>query len=119
MFKGWPDESLRLFLEHGTFDRPDGQVELKCPPEIEAEFYLAPIDMDIMEATSHFKCPIMLAWGQSSELFHPDLPLAAEFIKKTGCRTAQVRGGHFSIMQYPRDVAQAVLDFGKSLSLDR
>jgi hypothetical protein len=43
--------------------------------------------------------------------------LVAEFIKKTGCRTAQVREGHFMTMQYPAEVAQMVLDFGKSLSL--
>lgn len=115
MFKGWPDDNLHLFLEHATFDRPDGQVELKCPPEIEAKFYLALIERDPIEAAAHFKCPITLAWGLHSEHFRPDLPLVAEFITTTGCRTAQVPGNHFMTMQYPAEVARLVLDVGKRL----
>ena len=116
MFRAWRDENLRLFLEHATFDRADGQVELKCPPELEAKFYLAPIETDPIEAASHFTCPILLSWGLSSEHFRPDLPLVAAFIHKTGCRTAQVRGSHFMTMQYPAEVARMIRDFGNSLA---
>ena len=115
MFKGWPDENLHLFLEHATVVRADGMVELKCPPEIEAKFYLAPIERHPIEAASHFKCPITLAWGLQSEHFRTDLPLVAEFIKTTGCRTVQIAGNHFMTMQYPAEVAHLVLDIGKSL----
>jgi len=34
-FAGWREDVLRLFSEHGTFQREDGQIELKCPGEIE------------------------------------------------------------------------------------
>jgi hypothetical protein len=84
--------------------------------DLEAKFYLAPIEIDPIEAASHFTCPITLAWGLSSEHSRPDLPLVAAFINQTGCRTAQVRGSHFMSMQYPAEVAQVVLDFGKSLA---
>jgi pimeloyl-ACP methyl ester carboxylesterase len=119
MFAGWPDENLQLYLQHALADRADGQVELKCPPEIEARFYTAPVEMDVMEATGYFKCPVMLVWGQSAERFNPSLPLVAQFIAKTRCQTAQAPGGHFMILQHPREVAQLILEFGRSLGLIR
>ncbi|MDP3063864.1 MAG: alpha/beta hydrolase [Chloroflexota bacterium] len=117
MFKGWPDENLRLYLQHALADRTDGQVELKCPPEIEARFYTAPVETDVREAAGHFRCPIMLVWGQSAERFNPTLPLVAEFISMTNCQTAQLPGGHFMIMQHPKAVAQLILEFGRSIGL--
>ena len=117
MFKSWTDENLRIFLEHALADRPDGKVELKCPPELEARFYTAPIETDMLEASSHFKCPVMLVWGKNAERFSPMMPLVASFIEKTKCRTAQVPGGHFSIMQHPQEVAQVIVEFGKSIGL--
>ncbi|HEX2171260.1 MAG TPA: alpha/beta hydrolase, partial [Dehalococcoidia bacterium] len=38
-FASWHEDILRDYLEAGTRTREDGQVELKCPPAIEAQFY--------------------------------------------------------------------------------
>ena len=119
MFKGWPDESLRIFLQHALADRPDGKVELKCPPEVEARFYVAPIDTDVLGASSCFKCPLMLVWGKAADRFSLAIPMVASFTETTKCRTAQVPGGHFSIMQYPQEVAEVILEFGRCIGLAR
>jgi pimeloyl-ACP methyl ester carboxylesterase len=38
-FTTWRRDMLREYCEYGTRPAPDGGVELKCPPEIEAEYY--------------------------------------------------------------------------------
>ena len=38
-FNTWRRDMLRDYCEYGTRPAPQGGVELKCPPEIEAEFY--------------------------------------------------------------------------------
>src|SRR5437763_7647826 len=38
-FETWEEEFVRLYVDHGVADRPDGQVELRCPGEIEAQVY--------------------------------------------------------------------------------
>lgn len=35
-FAGWTPRARELYAEWGLADRPDGQVELKCPPQVEA-----------------------------------------------------------------------------------
>ncbi len=117
MFKGWPDENLRIFLQHALADRPDGKVELKCPPDIEGRFYVAPVDVDVVQSMTCITCPTKLVWGTESERFTTALPMVAAFIDKTHCETGQVPGGHFSVVQHPREVAESVLAFGRSIGL--
>jgi pimeloyl-ACP methyl ester carboxylesterase len=43
LFADWQPRALDLYVEHGFRERPDGQVELRCAPEVEgALFALAP-----------------------------------------------------------------------------
>ena len=38
-FADWDPRALELYLAHGFRDRPDGQIELKCPGAVEAAVY--------------------------------------------------------------------------------
>jgi len=62
-FADWDPRALELYLAHGFRDRPDGQIELKCPGAVEAAVY---------ESGRRFD-----AWRDASELTRPALMLHA------------------------------------------
>lgn len=43
-FRFVTDESLWAYVNHGTLERPDGSVELRCTPDAEAAFFEAQAD---------------------------------------------------------------------------
>ena len=46
MFRDWDPRALRLYVDEGMRDRPDGQVELKCRGEVEASVLIDAINYD-------------------------------------------------------------------------
>lgn len=62
-FADWDPRALEAYLAHGFRDRGDGQIELKCPGEIEAAVY---------ESGRRFD-----AWRDASQLTRPALMLHA------------------------------------------
>jgi pimeloyl-ACP methyl ester carboxylesterase len=67
-FDTWREDVLRLYIEEGTRQRDDGQVELKCPPHLEAKYYEAVRDADFIPLLARAQVPLLLVWGQKSEL---------------------------------------------------
>jgi pimeloyl-ACP methyl ester carboxylesterase len=62
-FADWDPRALELYLAHGFRDRPDGQIELKCPGAVEAAVY---------ESGRRFD-----AWADAARLTRPTLLLHA------------------------------------------
>jgi len=67
-FDTWREDVLRIYIEEGTRARPDGQVELKCPPHLEAKYYEAVREADFMPLLAKVQIPLLLVWGQHNEL---------------------------------------------------
>ncbi len=68
MFERWREDILRTYVDEGAADRDDGQVELKCPPEVEAQFFEAIIDVDAWPHLAEFTMPTLVLWGAESHL---------------------------------------------------
>ena len=66
---GWRDEFLRAYVTYGTQPRDDGLVELKCPPEIEAQVYAAARAHDGWERLADLACPTLLLTGDDSPMW--------------------------------------------------
>jgi len=114
-FAGWREDVLRLFAEHGTFDREDGKIELKCPGEIEAELYRNSLSPDTWDLMPRVHCPALVIRGEKTE---PMLALVAEGVARRipGARLATVAGGsHFVPMERPAEIAAAALAFLKEV----
>jgi len=62
-FSDWDPRALELYLAHGFRDRPDGQIELKCPGAVEAAVYESARRLD--------------AWRDAAALTRPALLLHA------------------------------------------
>ncbi|HYR97062.1 MAG TPA: alpha/beta hydrolase [Candidatus Binatus sp.] len=109
-FETWQEEFVRLYVEHGVADRPDGQVELRCPGEIEAQIYAEAPMTDGFALLEHLTVPTRVVRGQHS----PGLGEreAAEAMRRLPAATLRTvpRAGHFAPMERPEEVATAIAD---------
>jgi pimeloyl-ACP methyl ester carboxylesterase len=110
-FAGWREDVLRLFAEDGTFRREDGNIELKCPGEIEAELYRNSLSPDTWDLLPRLRCPALVIRGGNTE---PLLAFVAEGVARRipGARLATIAGGsHFVPMEMPEAIAAKALAF--------
>lgn len=89
-------EFLDAYVRWGFVDRPDGQVELACPPEAEAQMFEISADEEGAKAAwhhlAHLSCDAVVLAGKSSNL--PTAWFEAQG-KKAGAPVVVVDGGHF------------------------
>ena len=111
MFEHWRKDVLRTYLEEGVADRDDGQVELKCAPEIEAQFFEAVMKVDAWPRLSEFTMPTLALWGANSHL------LARGFSDQVDEAIPNIQtvlvddSGHLLPQERPDDVARLMGDF--------
>jgi pimeloyl-ACP methyl ester carboxylesterase len=109
-FETWQEEFVRLYVDHGVADRPDGQVELLCPGEIEAQVYAEAPMTDGFALLEGLTVPTLVVRGEHS----PGLGEreAAEVMRRLPAATLRTipRAGHFVPMERPEEVAAAIAD---------
>jgi len=110
-FETWEEEFLRLYVDHGVADRADGEVELRCPGEIEAQVYAEAPMTDGFALLECLTVPTLIVRGEQS----PGLGEreTAEALRRLPAGTSRTvaRAGHFAPMERSADVAAAVADF--------
>jgi pimeloyl-ACP methyl ester carboxylesterase len=110
-FAGWRDDLLRLYAEHGTFRREDGQIELKCPGKIEAVLYERSLSPDTWRLLPDIHCPVLVLRGDSTEQM---LAMVADGVAQRieGARLTTIAGaGHLAPMERPDAVIAEIMDF--------
>jgi pimeloyl-ACP methyl ester carboxylesterase len=99
-------EALDAYVRWGFVDRPDGQVELACPPDAEATlFEVSASDTGGKVAFAHLDAlhaPAVVLHGASSNLPGPWFRAQAE---RAGCPLVELPGGHFFLQE---DTARAI-----------
>jgi pimeloyl-ACP methyl ester carboxylesterase len=60
MFARWRTRAFELYLAEGFRDRSDGQVELKCRPDVEAAIFANSGDLDIYALAPAVSVPVLL-----------------------------------------------------------
>ncbi len=68
VFRTWPEECLKDYLEGGTESLPDGRVRLSCPPEWESKTF-STMSHIVWQRLSEVRCPITLVYGGHSNTF--------------------------------------------------
>ena len=111
VFERWRDDVLRLYAEHGAFRREDGQIELKCSGEIEAQVFEHSSSLDTWDRLPEIRSPALVMHGElTGEQFLALMSQIAQRIPRG--RLASVPGaGHLAPMERPEAVAQSVLEF--------
>lgn len=119
VFQGWRPEALWAYVEGGFHDRADGQVELKCPPEVEAAYYQATISSDPWETIARMTVPVLMVAGGTTGRFDRDNPRIERFFQAVPhARHRVVPGaGHYIPQQMPEVVAETILSFAAEVGV--
>ncbi len=110
-FANWKEDILRLYAEHGTFQREDGQFELKCPGKIEAQVFQNSFSLDTWSLLPEIRCPTLVLHGQHTE---QGLILAARGIAEhiPDAHLVAIAGaGHLAPMERPEAVSAEITAF--------
>jgi len=108
-YSTWTDEALRVYVNEGTFERPDGEIELLCPARIEAQVYSAAPDYDAFDCLRQVTAPVLLLRGERSTTF--DEERARSAVEATPhARLLTIPGTtHFIPMEKPDEVTRLIL----------
>ena len=108
IFKPWPDEWLRDYIEGGTHTTSDGRIALSCTPPWEAKSF-ATLSYKTWRRLRLVQCPITLMHGGRSDTF---LPAAAQRFPRVATHSRVVRleeAGHFLPMEAPDQVREEIV----------
>jgi pimeloyl-ACP methyl ester carboxylesterase len=99
--------ALELYLAHGFRDRPDGQIELKCPGAVEAAVYESGRRFDAWADAARLTPPVLdLHAGKGN------FPRAVAERLAAGSRSIELRtldAPHLMAMTCPGEIADALL----------
>lgn len=110
VFATWPDDSLRAYVEAGTRERADGQVELAYPPEWEARiFSTAPTD--VWQAVPKLRTPALVIRGALSETFRPESLARMERLLPQARFVTIPDASHLVPLERPSETGAAIRDF--------
>ncbi|MGA8570457.1 MAG: alpha/beta hydrolase [Candidatus Binataceae bacterium] len=110
-FNTWRHDMLHDYCEYGTRPAPQGGVELKCPPEIEAEFYSRAREFPGLTLMLKSRSPLLLMFGEKSD------STGAKIVDKIAAQLANgtvvtIPGAsHFLPMEQPEIVARTTAEF--------
>jgi pimeloyl-ACP methyl ester carboxylesterase len=108
MFAGWDPRLFDLYLAEGMFDRNDGQVELKCPGEVEASIFEQGAHSGIAESASRVQVPTLILWASRGHFPRRHFENLAARMPDGRVRDADA--GHFVPMERPDLVVAAALE---------
>jgi len=105
----WTDEALHAYVDEGTFERPDGEIELLCPARVEGQVYSGAHELDAFARLRRVKAPILLLRGEhSTTLDESRAQRAIEAAPQS--RLVTVSGtSHFIPMERPDEVARLIV----------
>jgi pimeloyl-ACP methyl ester carboxylesterase len=111
IFATWEEEFVRLYVDHGVADRPDGQVQLCCPRDVEATIFSLGVLSDSFGFLERLAVPTLLIRGADS----PSLPQASatEAMRRLpdGRVLSVERSGHFVPQERSALVMDAIAEF--------
>jgi len=109
LFAGWRDDAFDLYLDEGMADIPDGSVQLKYPPEVEAHIFRTTGSFGPLEYAPGVNIPECLV--RAGRRFFP-----AEFLLRIAALFPQgdyleLSGGHMLPLKVPESVIEQVLQW--------
>jgi pimeloyl-ACP methyl ester carboxylesterase len=115
-FDTWTEESLRLYCEQGTQDVEGGRA-LKCPPDLEAQFYEAVSEADVSPRLAQVTIPVRVLWADAGHRGGVALGGNTGSLTPRGEAKTIAGATHFLPMEKPEVVVAEALDFfGKDMA---
>ena len=110
-FVRWRPDLLRLYAEHGTFQREDGLVELKCPGEIEAQMFDNDASLDVWQLLPDVSAAALVIRGALTEPHHAYISEEVSYRVRNGNLVTVDDAGHMSPMERPEAIVKEVRQF--------
>jgi hypothetical protein len=110
-FAAWREDVLWDYVNHGTYDLPDGRVALKCPAEVEAHVFATTMSLDIFSQLDRITCPTLILRGERTD---PPLALTAERVAQRiphGSLVTVPETSHFLAMEKPEEIARIINEY--------
>lgn len=96
------------YVTYGFGDRQDRTVELKCPPDTEAQVFASTFTQRSWDILEHLPCPVSILRGSETDEMHR--ATAADMYREFGISQLEIEGlGHFGPLQSPGQVATEIL----------
>ena len=105
----WTDAALANYVEAGTFERPDGEIELLCPGRIEAQVYQNAASIDAYACLRAVNVPVLLVRGERSDAFPMQRAERAMASLRDGRSITAPGASHYVPMEKPELIADLVL----------
>ena len=108
LFSVWDSRAFDLYLQAGMKDLPDGRVELKCHPTVEAHIFATTGSLGLFDYAPHVDIPVELVHAAKG-FFTYDFyrHIAAVF---PNCSLSQLQAGHMLPFESPDRVVELVFD---------
>jgi lipase len=110
-FAAWREDVLWDYVNHGTYDLPDGRVALKCPAEVEAHVFATTMSLDIFSQLDRITCPTLILRGERTD---PPLAVTAERVAQRiphGSLVTVPKTSHFLAMEKPEEIARIINEY--------
>lgn len=108
-YDSWTEEALRIYVDLGTFDRPDGAIELLCPGRIEAQLYEGALEIDPVAELEKLQIPVLLVGADDSNAFREPLTGMAMHALSDGRYLEFDNATHFIPQEYPDEIADLLV----------
>ena len=102
---------MHAYVDYGFRDRPDGTVELKCAPDVEATIFSMSAQNGVYPQLPELQCPVLVATGEASFAIGPKLAARVAERIHLGEVEAWTGHGHFGIQADPDRAADSMLAF--------
>jgi pimeloyl-ACP methyl ester carboxylesterase len=109
IFAGWDPRAFDLYLEHGLRERPDGRVELCCPPEVEAAIFEQSGSLDLFDYAERVRAPSLVVRASGGFLPPALFEALAEALPKG--RLVESPAGHLLPLEDPKGTAELLRSF--------
>ena len=110
-FASWRPEVLRGYVEHGFEPTGEGEIRLKCRPEIEAKVFSMAIDFIGADLLIGIRVPTLVVRGEHSDTFSAREAEAAVATLRDGRLATVPATGHLFPMEAPDAVADLIEGF--------
>lgn len=109
MFASMRPEAFELYLQEGLGDQPDGTVELKCHPDVEAHIFATAGELDPREFAPRVRVPALLVRATGGH-FRRDFFEALITLFPQGT-LLELEAGHLLPMEAPELTIRTLLAF--------
>lgn len=109
LFQSWHPAVLRDYVNYGLAERDDGQVELRCAPEIEVAVFQGGRGLDVFTVADRITAPTRIYWAERGNFsLETYRGLASSMPRAT---VGTVPAGHLIPMERPDLTAALIRDF--------